>query len=156
MLGVSSVQAALEALERATFDTVFLDLWLGADSGLDALPEILRRQPEIGVVVITAYATFESAVEAMRRGAADYLPKPFSPDQVRLAANRILEHRRLRRRVRDLEVQLAGTDVASSFTTHNVGFRTFMARVEPADWACEYPVTTGLPSVPAATARNEC
>jgi NtrC-family two-component system response regulator AlgB len=130
VLGVSSVQAALEALDRATFDTVFLDLWLGADSGLDALPEILRRQPEAGVVVITAYATFESAVEAMRRGAVDYLPKPFSPDQVRLAANRILEHRRLHRRVRDLELQLAGTDVQRSFTTHNAAFRTFMARVE--------------------------
>ena len=130
VLGVSSVQAALEALDRATFDTVFLDLWLGADSGLDALPEILRRQPEIGVVVITAYATFESAVEAMRRGAADYLPKPFSPEQVRLAANRILEHRRLRQRVRDLEVRLAGTDVTSYFTTHNSAFRAFMSRVD--------------------------
>ena len=92
VLGVATAEAALEALDRGRFDVVFLDLWLGSDSGLAALPEILRRQPEVGVIVVTAYASIESAVEAVRAGAADYLPKPFSPDQVRLAAERVLQH----------------------------------------------------------------
>ena len=74
--------AALEAVDRGHFDVVFLDLWLGADAGLELLPKILARQPQAGVIVVTAYASIESAVNAIKRGAADYVPKPFTPDQV--------------------------------------------------------------------------
>ena len=73
------------------FRVVFLDLWLGADAGLDLLPEMLARQPDLGVIVVTAFASIESAVDAIRRGAVDYVPKPFTPDQIRLAANRVVE-----------------------------------------------------------------
>jgi two-component system, NtrC family, response regulator AlgB len=66
VLGVATPNGALEALERATFDAVFLDLWLGSESGLDVLPEILRRQPGVGVIVITAFASYETAVQAMK------------------------------------------------------------------------------------------
>src|SRR5262245_63789789 len=88
VLGVGTAAGALEALERGRFDVVFLDLWLQAESGLIILPEILRLQPGIGVIVITAFASFETAVEAMKMGAVDYLPKPFTPEQVRSAARR--------------------------------------------------------------------
>src|SRR6516225_2623833 len=88
VLGVGTSQAALEAVQRSRFDVVFLDLWLKSESGLALLPEILRRQPGVGVIVITAFATFETAVEAMKKGAVDYLPKPFTPEQVRTAARR--------------------------------------------------------------------
>src|ERR1700738_4350661 len=71
-LGVGTPSGALDALERSHFDVVFLDLWLGSESGLAVLPEVLRRQPGVGVIVITAYASYESAVEAMRMGAVDY------------------------------------------------------------------------------------
>ena len=54
VLGVGSAQAALEALDRARFDVVLLDLWLGKESGLDAIPQLLRRQPDIEIDVITA------------------------------------------------------------------------------------------------------
>src|SRR5438067_669013 len=67
---------AIELLSNRTFDVAFLDLRLGSEQGLDLLPEILRLAPRLDVVVITAYATIETAVEAMRRGAFDYLPKP--------------------------------------------------------------------------------
>ncbi len=106
VLGVGSANAALEALERGRFDVVLLDLWLGNDSGLDALPEMLRRQSGAAIVVITAFATFESAVEAMKRGAKDYLPKPFTPDQVRHAARRALEGQRLQRQLEQAEERL--------------------------------------------------
>src|SRR5262245_65881390 len=66
VLGVGTSAGALDALDRSRFDVVFLDLWLQAESGLAVLPEILRRQPGVGVVVVTAYASFESAVEAMK------------------------------------------------------------------------------------------
>src|SRR3974377_632815 len=69
VLGVGTSSGALDALDRSRFDVVFLDLWLQSESGLTILPEILRRQPGIGVIVITAFATFESAVAAMGRGA---------------------------------------------------------------------------------------
>src|ERR1700756_2614216 len=68
VLGVGTSAGALEALDRGRFDVVFLDLWLKDESGLTALPEIIRRQPGVSVIVITAYASFETAVEAMKKG----------------------------------------------------------------------------------------
>src|SRR4051794_265946 len=89
VLGVGSTRAALEALERGRFDVILLDLWLGRDNGLAAIPQMLAAHPGVGIVVITAYATFETAVEAMRLGAIDYVPKPFTPEQVRHATRRV-------------------------------------------------------------------
>jgi NtrC-family two-component system response regulator AlgB len=97
---------ALEALGHGLFDVAFLDLRLGKDTGLDLLPGLLRLAPGLAVVVMTAYATIETAVEAMRRGAFDYLPKPFTPGQLRLVLDRVVEVRRLRSHVEDLEQQV--------------------------------------------------
>jgi NtrC-family two-component system response regulator AlgB len=127
VLGVGTAPAALEALDRARFDVVLLDLWLGKESGLDAIPELLQRQPELAIVVVTAYATFESAVEAMKRGACDYLPKPFTPDQVRASTRRALESVRLRRRLADAEHRLAQAgDGDERFETDSPAFRTLL------------------------------
>jgi two-component system, NtrC family, response regulator AlgB len=127
VLGVGSAQAAFEALDRARFDVVLLDLWLGKESGLDAIPHLLRRQPDIAIVVITAYATFESAVEAMKRGACDYLPKPFTPDQVRATTRRALDSVRLKQRLADAESRLgeAGAD-DERFDSESAAFRNLM------------------------------
>jgi NtrC-family two-component system response regulator AlgB len=136
VLGVGTPSGALEALERGNFDVVLLDLWLGAESGLDALPEILRRRPGVAVVVITAFATFESAVQAMKLGAVDYLPKPFTPDQVRHAVRRVMEQRALERRVSELEERLDEADVEGSFTSSSPSFCAFLqtaARAAAAD-----------------------
>jgi NtrC-family two-component system response regulator AlgB len=97
---------AQELLSRRLFDVAFLDLRLAREQGLDLLPVLLRLAPGLAVVVITAYATIETAVEAMRRGAADYLPKPFTPDQLRLTLQRIARLRRLQSHVEDLELQV--------------------------------------------------
>jgi NtrC-family two-component system response regulator AlgB len=74
--------------------------------------------------VVTAFATFESAVQAVRRGAVDYLPKPFTPEQVRLAARRVLEASSLKRRVAELEERLEERDHEVVFTTASANFRT--------------------------------
>jgi len=132
VLGVGTASGGLDALDRASFDVVFLDLWLGADSGLDLVPEVLRRGHGVGIVVITAFATYETAVEAMRRGAADYLPKPFTPDQVRLAAARVLEAKRLRGRVAELEQLLDESGSAGTFTSNNTAFLAFLQTAERA------------------------
>jgi two-component system, NtrC family, response regulator AlgB len=85
-----SAPAALEAIRRSVFDLVFLDLRLGAQSGLDLIPQLLAENPNVAIIVVTAYATVETAVEAIRRGAWDYLPKPFTPGQVRHALEKVL------------------------------------------------------------------
>ena len=97
---------ALELLSRRPFDTALLDLRLGQEQGLDLLPGLLALAPGLHVVVVTAYATIATAVEAMRRGAFDYLPKPFTPDQLRAVLERIAELRRLQSHVEDLEEQV--------------------------------------------------
>jgi NtrC-family two-component system response regulator AlgB len=77
-----SSSAALDAMGRSAFDLVFLDLRLGQESGLDLIPQLLAENPNLVIVMVTAYATIETAVEAIRRGAWDYLPKPFTPAQI--------------------------------------------------------------------------
>jgi NtrC-family two-component system response regulator AlgB len=104
---VATGDAALAATERASFDVAFLDLRLTDESGLDLIPKLVALRPELAIVVITAYATVETAVLAMRRGAYDYLQKPFTPAQIRHAVERIAERRALLSRVADLEARLA-------------------------------------------------
>ncbi|MDX2169003.1 MAG: sigma-54 dependent transcriptional regulator [Deltaproteobacteria bacterium] len=105
--GAATAEAARAAVAADAFDVAFLDLRLGDANGLDLLPELLARRPQLAVVVITAYATIDTAVEAIRRGARDYLPKPFTPAQIRHAVEQIAEGLRLARRVADLQDQLA-------------------------------------------------
>jgi NtrC-family two-component system response regulator AlgB len=136
VLGVGTSAGALDALERGRFDVVFLDLWLQSESGLAVLPEILRRQPGVGVVVITAYASFETAVEAMKLGAADYLPKPFTPEQVRGAARRVVAESVLRRQLSELRERIGEAEGEDVFESHNPAYRAFLqtaARVAASD-----------------------
>ncbi len=116
----------IEAMGRGRFDVVFLDLWLGSESGLALLPELLRLQAGIGIVVVTAYATYESAVEAMKLGAVDYLPKPFTPEQVRGAARRVVSAALLERRVNELQDRLDATEDESRFDTVSPEFTAFL------------------------------
>ena len=105
---VASGAAAVDALRREPFDMAFCDLRLGAESGLDLLPRLLGERPGLEVVIITAYATVDTAVEAMRRGAKDYLPKPFTPAQIGYLVDRARERRALSLRLGDLEARLGG------------------------------------------------
>jgi two-component system, NtrC family, response regulator AlgB len=115
--GAQDRASALKRLETNHFDLAFLDLKLNGESGLDLLPELLKINPQLEVVVFTAYASIETAVEAMRRGAADYLPKPFTPEQIRRVLNRLLESHRLRERVADLESRLSSDSPGVELTS---------------------------------------
>jgi len=129
VMTVGTSAGALEALDRGWFDVVFLDLWLQSESGLAVLPEILRRQPGIGVIVITAFASFETAVEAMRLGAVDYLPKPFTPEQVRHAARRVISSNVLRRQMSELRDRLEESEGEATFETRSPSYAAFLQTV---------------------------
>ncbi|PAU64932.1 sigma-54-dependent Fis family transcriptional regulator [Pseudomonas sp. PIC25] len=106
---VSTASSAAQAealLQRQVFDLCFLDLRLGADNGLDVLQQMRNLAPWMRVVIITAHSAVNTAVDAMQAGAADYLVKPCSPDQLRLAAAKQLEMRQLAARLEALEGEL--------------------------------------------------
>src|SRR3982751_6116012 len=121
-----SAPAAVEAMARAVFDVVFLDLRLGTQSGLDLIPQLLAENPNVMVIVITAYATLETAVEAMRRGAWDYLPKPFTPAQIRHVLEKMVAQRSLSIRVADLETQLRSEAPDVDLTTASPALRSVL------------------------------
>jgi len=115
----SSSATALAELKTAPFDAVLLDLKLSQENGLDVLEEILRLSPQAAVVMVTAYASVETAVEAMRRGAFDYLPKPCTPEQVRQVLARIEKTRKLERRVAELESRLGAEAPETDLTSES-------------------------------------
>lgn len=98
--------AALHLVNKEDFDLILVDLKLGRESGLDVLSNLLQSNPTAGIVVMTAYAGIDTAMEAMRRGAFDYLPKPFTLEQLRLLLNRWQELRGLRSEVNNLREQI--------------------------------------------------
>src|ERR1700677_2617217 len=102
----SNSATALQELKRASFDVVLLDLRLSQENGLDLLEEIRRLSPRVAVILVTAFASIETAVEAMRRGAFDYLPKPCTPEQLRQILAKAEKTRRLENRVAELESRL--------------------------------------------------
>jgi NtrC-family two-component system response regulator AlgB len=106
---VTAVGNPKEALTEANlvyFDVALVDLRLGSESGLDLIGNLLAICPWIKCIVITAYASIDTAVEAMRRGAFDYLPKPFTLDQVSVLISKVLEVRTLEQKVESLQERL--------------------------------------------------
>jgi signal transduction histidine kinase/FixJ family two-component response regulator len=86
---------ALQRLDEISPDIVLLDLKMPGMDGMEVLKRIQERHPNIIVIIITGYATVETAIEAMKRGAYDFIPKPFEPDQLRIVVNRAAEKSRL-------------------------------------------------------------
>ncbi len=131
-----SASAAREWAARQSFDLAFVDLRLAEESGLDLIPELLAACPDLDVVVITAYATVDTAVLAMKRGARDYLPKPFTPAQIRHLVAQVEERRRLVRRVRELERQLRESVPEADLETASARMRVALdtlLRAAPSD-----------------------
>jgi two-component system, OmpR family, phosphate regulon sensor histidine kinase PhoR len=85
-------ELGLKMIEKAHFDVVLLDLMMPGISGFDVLSHIKTLHPDTCIIVITGYATVEHSIEAMRNGAFDFIPKPFSPDQLRVVVFKAIEH----------------------------------------------------------------
>ena len=121
---VSTEDAALSASTQDTFDLAFVDLRLQATSGLDLIPKLLHDNPSMAIIVVTAYATIETAVEAIRRGAVDYLPKPFSPAQIKHLVSRLQEAATIRSKIVTLESALESAVPNTELETNSPKMRT--------------------------------
>jgi two-component system, NtrC family, response regulator AlgB len=116
---VSNFEDALSENARRSFDVAFVDLRLGTASGLDLIPALLAGSPWLKIIVITAYASVDTAVEAIKRGATDYIPKPFTPAQVKLVVQRLAEMRSLEQRVASLQADLQRINPEVDLTTES-------------------------------------
>jgi two-component system phosphate regulon sensor histidine kinase PhoR len=92
---VGGGEACLSALQEKPADVLLLDLMMPGISGMEVLERVQAQYPDMVVIIITGFATIELAVEAMKKGAYDFISKPFSPDQLRLVVKRALDRRRL-------------------------------------------------------------
>lgn len=86
----SSAEEAYQLFQLESFDLVITDLTMPGESGMTLLEKLIAVRPDILVIMITAYGSEAVAVEAMKRGAYDYMPKPFSNDELRLTVRRAL------------------------------------------------------------------
>jgi two-component system response regulator HydG len=101
--GTTSAQEALGLLEARDFDLVIMDIKMPEMSGMDLLAHCKRLRPAAEIIMITAYGEVAQAVAAMKAGAYDYIEKPFEPEEIRIAAEKALEHKRLVDRTEFLE-----------------------------------------------------
>ena len=102
-----SAEAALAEVEARPVDLVLMDLRMPGMDGIEALKRLKARDPALPVVVLTAYATVETAVSAMKLGAFDYLKKPFETEEMEIVVARALEHRRLVEENKSLKAEVA-------------------------------------------------
>lgn len=91
----ASGEEALKKFEEQKFDLILLDLLMPGMDGLEVLKQVRKIDPEALVIIITAYASVESALTAIKMGAYDYIQKPFKNDELLMTIRRALEHRRL-------------------------------------------------------------
>ena len=123
VVAYGNIHDALEEITRRVFDLVFLDVRLGMDNGLEFLPILRAESPWAQVIVITAFASIETAVEAMKKGAIDYLPKPFEPAQVQMVTRKVAERRQLELKLQALQLALGSLDVEADLPTNNPAMR---------------------------------
>jgi len=92
----------LDLIQSKPFDLILVDLMMPVMGGLEMMEKVMTDFPELIMIVITGYATIETAVDAMKHGAYDYIPKPFAPDQLLTVINRGLEKHRLQQQAKQL------------------------------------------------------
>jgi len=120
--GVDSGRLGLESLREDKWDAVLLDVNLGSENGLDVLVEMQRQSPEVPIVMFTAQGSVKTAVEAMRRGAADFLEKPFQREQFVTVLARLQRLRQMGQQIERLkqeatEIKAQNLEPIFDFTT---------------------------------------
>ncbi|MCK4390731.1 MAG: sigma-54-dependent Fis family transcriptional regulator [Desulfobacterales bacterium] len=100
---------AIRMLEKTDYDLILCDIRMGSVGGIEVLREAKSRRPQTVVIMISAFATTETAVEAMNEGAYDYIPKPFDVDEVKQTIRNALERKTLEREKEILDAELKKT-----------------------------------------------
>ena len=106
---------AIERVHEQSYDLLLMDVRMVETSGLEALPEIKKFNPAIPIIIMTAYSSVDTAVEALKKGAYDYLSKPLDFDELKLAIERAMDHSRLKEENRALKERLG-----SGFNSGNI------------------------------------
>jgi two-component system response regulator HydG len=101
-----NAEQAYKVLDSSSIDVILLDLRLPGIGGLEALRQIKQHRPETIVIVVTGYATVQSAVQAMKHGAYDYVTKPFNLDELRMLLDRVTGHLKITTENRILREQV--------------------------------------------------
>jgi DNA-binding NtrC family response regulator len=105
--------AALKACDTEKFDIILLDLIMPGTPGNVALSEFRKASPSASIIMITAFATIENAVEAMKRGACDFLTKPFKINELLTIIRRVLEEAKFKRNTRDINLDFVLSSLAN-------------------------------------------
>jgi two-component system response regulator AtoC len=148
---VDSGKKAFDLLEEEDFDLMLLDFRLPDTTGLEILRRVRQEAPETSVVMMTAYGTVESAVEAMKLGAFDYLTKPVNLDELTVIVNKALETTSLRREVRRLRREQRETHGAMRMIGSSPAMLEVMELVEK---VCASQATTVLLEGDSGTGKN--
>jgi DNA-binding NtrC family response regulator len=126
----SGGEGALQLLEKKDYDLVLTDVKMDGMSGVELLEHVKSINQTVPVMVMTAYASVEGAVEAMKKGASDYIVKPFINEEVKITVRRILEHHQLERENQSLRRQLSNRLDNSDFLGDSPSVRELLSMIE--------------------------
>ncbi len=138
--GVDQALSGHEGIDKVAcgdYAIVLLDLKIPDLSGMEALEQIRARRPDVTVVIITGYATIQTSIEAIKKGAFDYVPKPFTPEELALVVGRAIEDRRLRAENASMKRELVQLAVRSTLIGRSKAMEDLLAqirRVAPTDF----------------------
>ena len=123
---------ALGLIAASEFDVILSDIRMPGADGMTVLQETRRLYPDTEVILMTAFATVQDAVAAMKLGAYDYLQKPFEPDEAVIVVRRAIERRHLRTQARDLQAALASAHRLDSIVAESAPMRRVLELVQRA------------------------
>jgi DNA-binding NtrC family response regulator len=125
-----SGEEALKRVEKTSYSLVLTDIKMEGMSGVELLERLKSMDQNLPVVVMTAYASVEGAVEAMKKGASDYIVKPFINEEVKLTVRRLLEHRKLELENQALKRQLSNRMEETKFVGDSPGIKELFLMME--------------------------
>ena len=119
VLEADSAETALDIVQKNLIDVILTDLKMPGASGIDLLTDLKEINPEISVVIMTAYASVETAVQALKYGAYDFITKPYNLDEIELVIKRIIEKNNLRSELKFLKEQLESSNKLEGVITNS-------------------------------------
>ncbi len=143
-----TAEEAFQYLQAGAYDLSFLDLKMPDINGMDLLPQIKNLYPDMPVLILTAHATLESAIEAVRRGARDYLTKPIDPNTILTRVDEIMAEQRMPKRRREIvsEIQslLAELRTLDGQDMQSPNLLVTLSSTDPARFLQRGPLTLDL------------